>query len=152
MGTMASGFNISKRSTNTHSSYSNCRLMDYWWKEMSGRIFHPSLKTFRIGCLCQCSNFQQPSDSLWTNGCHDSRLYHQVLFFLLIALTYSSLKGISDNIFIFQSSANSLPTSTLKLTVGIIFWEGVVFWFWAFGLAKLSGHFTIWIGVWSRFH
>ena len=79
MGTMASGFNILKRSTNTHSSYSNCRLMDYWWKEMSGRIFHPSLKTFRIGCLCQCSNFQQPSDLLWTNRCHDSRLYHQVL-------------------------------------------------------------------------
>src|SRR5271170_5267965 len=98
---------------------------------MSGRIFHPSLKTFRIGCLCQleCSNFQQPSDSLWTNGCHDSRvttipsgtLAKLGFFFLLIALTYSSLKGISDNIFIFQSSANLLPTSTLKLTVGIIF-------------------------------
>jgi hypothetical protein len=155
METIVSGFSISERSTNTCHSCSNCRLMDYWWKKMSGRIFHPSPKTLGIGCLCQCSNSQHTR-----YGQMDVRTLPSLgtlaklgFFFLLIALTYlptqvsmrlgkhphsskfstlTSLRSSSINIWTYPSYANSLPTSTLKLTVGIIFWEGVVFWIWAF--------------------
>jgi hypothetical protein len=137
---------------NLHScSCSNCRLMDYWWKKMSGIIFHPSPMTFRIGCLCQCSNSQQTRYGQMDVTTIPSGILAELGFFFLLTAPTSKAFPTTSSFFKVQhcprlspghistfnirtygpSYANSLPTSTLKLTVGI-FWEGVVFGFWAF--------------------
>ena len=125
---------------------------------MLGRIFHPQ----SLG-MSWNSNHQQSYDgqmdvtplsgTVLNLGvlCHiDSSDILNTSHSVFISSKFSNLGALASVKFQYISTTmqKSFPTSTLRLTVGIIIWEGVVFGFWAFrtGIAAVL---TVWIWVWS---
>ena len=65
---------------------------------MSGIIFHPSLNSEDFQDWMSLSMFQQPADSLWTNGCHNRTIRYSCRIGVLFLIDSSDTSPLRQHL------------------------------------------------------